>query len=284
MCQACPGCALANPTRSKSSELIYNFTIKAPFLVMHFNAYAAGTHADFEGSECYLIGCCGMTSFACMEPITNASATTFASAIMKMLLRYGFCHTAMLDKDSKFFGVCSKALDLLKINQHVLSGVNHNPMLVERVNCYLTRSLKIMCNERDYVRVAFEAILLLLYAWNLCPLPGLDISCSLVAVGREFAFPIDYSSGRHWELTSSPSTVVSYSKELATRLSACCGFGLKNSIRIIVNSSTCTALNLISILLATLSSRDTRLGQMQREALSTNSNMRLLDCGVSTPS
>jgi hypothetical protein len=32
MCQACPGCALANPTCSKSAELIYNFPIEAPFL------------------------------------------------------------------------------------------------------------------------------------------------------------------------------------------------------------------------------------------------------------
>jgi hypothetical protein len=86
MCQACLGCALTNPTCSKSSELIHNFPIKAPFLVMHFDAYVAGNHAGFEGSECYLIGCCGMSSFACMEPITNPSAATFASAIMKMLL------------------------------------------------------------------------------------------------------------------------------------------------------------------------------------------------------
>jgi hypothetical protein len=49
----------------------------------------------------------------------------------------------------------------------------------------------------------------------------MDISCSLVAVGREFAFPIDYSTGKHWELTSSPSTIVTYSRELATCLSAC---------------------------------------------------------------
>ncbi len=78
-----------------------------------------------------------------------------------------------------------------------------------------------MCNECDSIRVALEAILLLLYAWNSCPVSGMDISCSLVAIGQEFAFPIDYSSGKHWELTSSPSTVVSYSKELATRLLAC---------------------------------------------------------------
>jgi hypothetical protein len=221
MCQVCPGCALANPTRSKLSEPIYNFPIKAPFLVMYFDAYAASNHAGFEGSECYLIGCRGMSSFACMEPVTNLSAATFAPAIMNMLLRYGFCHTAVLDKDSKFFGTCSETLDLLKINRHVLSGANHNPMLVERVNHYLTKGLKIMCNECDSVRVALEAILLLLYAWNSRPVPGMDISCSLVAVGQEFAFLIDYSSGKHWELTSLPSTVMSYSKELAMRLSAC---------------------------------------------------------------
>jgi hypothetical protein len=42
-----------------------------------------------------------------------------------------------------------------------------------------------------------------------------------VAVECKFAFPIDYSAGKHWQLTLSPSTVESYSKDLATRLSAC---------------------------------------------------------------
>jgi hypothetical protein len=116
---------------------------------------------------------------------------------MKIQLRYGFCHTVVLDKDSKFFGVCREALNLLQINCHVLSGDNHNPMIVERVNQYLTKGLKIMTNERDSVRIALEAVLLLLYAWNSCPIPGTDISRSLVAVSREFAFPIDYSTNKH---------------------------------------------------------------------------------------
>jgi hypothetical protein len=222
MCVACPGCALANPTCGKSSKLVYNFPVEAPFLVMHFDAYFAGKHIGFEGSNAYLIGCCKMCSFACMEPVSKPSSTTFALAIMRILLRYGFCHTAVLNKDSKFFGVCREALDLLRINCHVFSGSNHNPMLVEQINRYLNKGLCIMCNERDSVRVALEAILLLLYAWNSCPVPGTDISRSLIAVGREFAFPIDFSSGKHWELTSSASTVVSYSKDLAAQLSACC--------------------------------------------------------------
>ena len=78
-----------------------------------------------------------------------------------------------------------------------------------------------MSNERDTVRVALESLLLLLYAWNSCPVPGTNISCRLVAVGHKFAFLIDYSTGKHWQLTSSPATVESYSKQLATCLSAC---------------------------------------------------------------
>ena len=38
MCAACPGCTLSNPTKSKSSELVYNFPIEAPFMVMHVDA------------------------------------------------------------------------------------------------------------------------------------------------------------------------------------------------------------------------------------------------------
>ncbi len=78
-----------------------------------------------------------------------------------------------------------------------------------------------MTNKRDTVWVALEALLLLLYAWNLCPVPGTDISWSLVAVGREFAFPINYLHSKHWELTSSPATVDMYFKQLAKCLTAC---------------------------------------------------------------
>jgi hypothetical protein len=111
-------------------------------------------------------------------------------------------------------------VDLLQINRHILSGGNHNPMLVERVNRYLNKGLKIMTNERDSLRVAMEAILLLLYAWNSTPVPRTDLSHSFVALGREFQFPIDFSTNKHFELTSTPSKIASYSRDLASRLSA----------------------------------------------------------------
>ena len=49
-------------------------------------------------------------------------------------------------------------------------------------------------------------------------MPGTDISRSMVAVGCEFTFPIDFSTGKHAKLYSAPGTVKSYSKELAMRL------------------------------------------------------------------
>ncbi len=164
-----------------------------------------------------------MCSFKILEPVTSANASTFASTIMKMQLRFGFCHTVVLDKNSKFFSAYRESLDLLKINCHVLLGNNHNdPMLLERLCWYFNKGLRIMTNKRNLVHVALKSLLLLLYAWNSCPVPGTDISRSLVAVGRKFSFPINFSAGMHQELTSSPTTIESYSSNLSKRLAACC--------------------------------------------------------------
>lgn len=77
-----------------------------------------------------------------------------------------------------------------------------------------------MTNERDSARVAFESILLLMYAWNAAPVPGTDIPRSLLVTGRIFQFPIDFSAAKHLELTSSPDTVQSYAKDQAKLLQA----------------------------------------------------------------
>jgi hypothetical protein len=240
MCTSCPGCALANPTHGKLKELLYSFPIKAPFLVLHIDGYQAGKESGLEGSLHYLVTCCGMCTFAAMEPVSTANATTNASAIMKIMLQFGFCHTCVLDKDSKFYGVCRKALSLLKVN-HVLSGGNHNPMIVEHLNRYLNAGLRIMKNKCDSTCIALEAILLLIYAWNLCPVPGTDTSRSMVAIGHEFAFPIEFSTGKHAKLYSMPGTVESYSQELATRLSSC-----REIANLLVREHRCWHRNLVN--------------------------------------
>ena len=77
-----------------------------------------------------------------------------------------------------------------------------------------------MTNECGSVRIAMEAILLLIYAWNSAPIPGTDLSRSFIAVGCKFQFHIHFSADKHWELTSAPPTIKSYAKELAAHLQA----------------------------------------------------------------
>ena len=161
-----------------------------------------------------------MTGFSVCEDTPRQSAESFAAALMKIWLRFGFSHTIVVDKDSKFRATFEQTAALLKINIHVLSGGNHDPMLVERVIRYLNKALKIFCTERGTVKVALEAILLSLYAWNSAPVPATDLSRSLLTVGREFQFPIDFCLDKHRSLVSTPDRVTSFAKEQAKLLAA----------------------------------------------------------------
>ena len=59
-----------------------------------------------------------------------------------------------------------------------------------------------------------------LYAWNSAPVIGTDISRSMIVVGMDFKFPIDYSTDLHHMLTSNPAKVASFAGEQASLLSA----------------------------------------------------------------
>ena len=84
-CRQCPGYALSNPTM-KITELVYKFPIEAPFNVLHADGYKTGKHFNFEGTGTYIITAYGMTGFAACKPGANKSATTYASAVMKIVL------------------------------------------------------------------------------------------------------------------------------------------------------------------------------------------------------
>jgi hypothetical protein len=115
MCNACPGCVLANPTKSKSSELVYNFPIKAPFLVLFIDAYSAGKLSSFDGSEVYLIACCGMTGFASMEPIQHANSKNLCIRYHKDPTALRFFVTQLFwTRTANFWGSAVKRLIFIK--------------------------------------------------------------------------------------------------------------------------------------------------------------------------
>jgi hypothetical protein len=97
MCSACPGYSLLNPTKSR--------LIKAPFMVLHVDTYMAGSLTGFEGSEMYLVTCCGMCTFGTLKPVSSVNATMLAPAIIKIQLHFGFCHTIVFGQGQTGFMV-----------------------------------------------------------------------------------------------------------------------------------------------------------------------------------
>jgi hypothetical protein len=93
MCAKCPACALANRTHSQAKELVYGFPISALMMVLHADRYQAGADTTFKGDSLFLVcASCGMTAFAVVEPVETKDSKGFASALMRVLLCFGFCH------------------------------------------------------------------------------------------------------------------------------------------------------------------------------------------------
>jgi hypothetical protein len=132
---------------------------------------------------------------------------------MKICLNLGIPHTIVVDKDSKFRKTFEDTMmNLPHINLHVTSGGNHDPVLTERFHVFANKSLALFCHERDSICVATEGLHLCKYAWNSAPVIGTDIRRSLVCVGREFHFPIEYTSSVHRNLSFDPSATTTFAK------------------------------------------------------------------------
>ena len=93
-----------------------------------------------------------------------------------IMLRFGLARTIVLDKDSNFYAVFAQSCLLLDLNVHTVSSDNHDAIIVERVNRYLNKGLKIFTQDCGTPRFSIKAILLLIYSWKSCPVPFTDIT------------------------------------------------------------------------------------------------------------
>ena len=132
--------------------------------VLHIDGYAVGANVNFAGDKGFLISVCGMCMFAVAKPVTNPSGMVYAQALLMIVLRFGLAHTSVLGADKKFYNSFRQMCKLLRLNVHTISGENHDPRLVERVNLYVNKGLKIFTQEREIPTISQEAVLLLIYA------------------------------------------------------------------------------------------------------------------------
>ena len=105
MIDSCAGCRMANSQRRKCNEIIYSFPTDEPMKVVHADVYSIGSELDFSGNKNFMFLVCGLSTFACWEPLKGQDSKAYTETIMKILLQHGLSHTIIIDKDSKFRGV-----------------------------------------------------------------------------------------------------------------------------------------------------------------------------------
>ena len=81
--------------------------------------------------------------------------------------------------------------DVLGLRFHQAARGNHKAVSVERFFRYLNKAVAIAANDRNTNQVFIETSHCAAYAWNSSCIDGTDIVRSVVAVGREFKFPLD---------------------------------------------------------------------------------------------
>ena len=165
--------------------------------VLHADVYSPGSTSTFSGYITLMIVMCYMTGFVMIEPIREYSSEEFERAYYVCMLWYGISHRLITDADSKFQEIFKQMINMLKINHHETARGHHDPILVERFNRFLNSCLKVFTNDRNSIRVFLEGALLAAYSWNSAPIVGTNISRSLIVVGREFHFPIDFNGNNY---------------------------------------------------------------------------------------
>eukprot|EP00957_Ditylum_brightwellii_P168822 12850061-Ditylum_brightwellii.AAC.1 len=123
------------------------------------------------------------------------------------MLRYGISQLIITDAGSKLKGKFKEAIKILKIKHHMVSKRNHNAVMVEQFNVFLNLSLTVFTNDRTTNRLFVDETYMDVYAWNSAPVVRTDISRSLLVVGREYSFPIDYTSRTELLFNVTPSDV-----------------------------------------------------------------------------
>ena len=218
----CVGCKLVNAQDALVKELVYDFLLDGRMKVLHIDEYSVGSNINFAGDKEFLIAACGMCTFAVSEPVSTTNSTIYARALLMIMLQFSLAHTIVLDKDSTLYATFSQTCQLMNLNVHTVSSDKHVPMVVERINIYLNKGMKIFIQERGTPGVSQEAILLLIYGWNSYHVPMTDITCSMIVYGREFTFPIDFSHETVIRLTSNKQWAETYAANQAWLLLHSC--------------------------------------------------------------
>jgi hypothetical protein len=85
----------------------------------------------------------------------------------------------------------------------------------------LNSSIIIFNNNCKSNRVFVEGAMMCCYAWNAAPIAGTDLSRALLVLGREFHFPINFTTRQHLTFNVTKSGMQSYASNMLDLLEKC---------------------------------------------------------------
>ena len=192
-CQQCAHCIATSNNIRRHSELMFSWPVSTPFFILHIDLWQPGkTEERFSGSTHLLAAMCDLTGFIVCHPVSNTTSDDLARVFMEeVLLKVGLCGLVVVDAASAFLSNFKDMCDALGLRFHQAARGNHKAVSVERFFRYLNKAVAIAANDRNTNQVFVETAHCAAYAWNSSCIDGTDIVRSVVAVGREFKFPLD---------------------------------------------------------------------------------------------
>ena len=191
--KGCAHCQSYNAWRNRRSELYFSWPVTVPFWIMHVDLWSPGVTTDSAGRKGYLLNAmCDISQFVISTPVFDISAANLAKVYMEqVILNFGISAIVVVDDGSTFKGAFKAMCEQLKVTFWALSRGNHKGLSVERYHRYLNKTQAIVGNDRGTHKTFIQNAKTSQYAWNSAPIDNTDIVRSLVAVGREFRFPLD---------------------------------------------------------------------------------------------
>ena len=204
--RACVHCQLVNSCSHKSQKMLRTIESDTPFDVVFLNFWEIGDIPDRYGYLKILICLDSMTVFGLgaasgLKQITSDQPARWAFG--NFFVPFGFPEMIVVDADGLFAGMSKRMFqETLLIPVHAVSRGNHKAIRNKGFHWYLNKVQNINSADKGSIHQWLQGLFFTLYAWNAGPVDGTDIARSVVAIVREFLFPMDLSLARSMEGTS----------------------------------------------------------------------------------
>jgi hypothetical protein len=135
-----------------------------------------------------------MTGFAAATFLraqsTDSQGVAMAS-FAAFFVPYGLPRLIIVDQDGVFKDSFTQLFRILQVPVLPVSAENHKAIRCERFHRYLNKVQKINSADTGTLEQWKQGVLFAVYSWNAGPIDGTDLPRSVVAIARDFPFPID---------------------------------------------------------------------------------------------